>query len=111
MANTIGAVQEVNLELSKGAPLSFDAEWWDDAIPAAPINISAIDVRITLNGARYDLDLLGYATFSGNVVHVSLPRAWIDALPAVDGRWKLGATDAVSGEERLLARGSVKVRQ
>lgn len=110
MAEAIGVVQVVNLELNKGSALSFDMEWWDDAVPPNAIEVSAINVRIGLNGVRYDLDELGYATFDDNVIHVALPAEWVGTLPAADGKWKIGATDAVSGEEKLLARGNVRVR-
>lgn len=109
--DTIGAAQEVNLELHRGSALSFDGEWWTDEVPPTAINISAINVRINIGGVRYDLDALGFATFSGNVIHVSLPGAWVATLPATFGKWKLGATDAVSGEEKLLAMGAVQVKQ
>lgn len=111
MADVIGAVQVVNLEVNKGSALSFDMEWWDDSKPPLPIPISAINVRMTINDVRYDLDELGYATISAaNVISVALPGNWTSTLPAKDGRWRMAATDAISGEERVLARGSVRVR-
>lgn len=110
MADVIGAVQVVNLEVNKGSALSFDMEWWDDSKPPQPIPISAINVRMTINDVLHDLDQLGYATFADNVISVALPGMWTATLPAKDGKWRMAATDGISGEERVLARGSVRVR-
>jgi len=102
-------VQQVDLEIHKGTALVFDAEWWEENGTAVPIQ--AINARMNIGGQVYDLDALGFATFEGNVIHVALPSNWTETLPAMAGKWRLGATDAVSLEERPLARGSVKVRQ
>jgi len=106
---TIGAVQQVDLEIHKGAALVFDAEWWEE--DGTPVPIAALNVRLVLAAQVFDIDALGYATFQGNVIHIALPSHWTETLPATSGKWRLGATDAVSLEERPLARGSVKVRQ
>jgi hypothetical protein len=105
----VGQVQVVNLEINKGYTLSFDLEIWDNATPSQPIQLSAIDARMTLGDTVHDLDALGYATFLDNVVSVVLPSAFTATLPNRPGKWRIGATDAVSGESPLLVRGAVRV--
>lgn len=110
MVETIGAVQEANLEISQGMALSFDIEWWDDSVPPQPIVITFVRAQINIGGTKHELQELGYATFSGNVATVALPGEWTMQLPAKLGKWRIGAKDSESGELIPLVRGIVKVR-
>jgi len=109
-AETIGQVQQVNLEIYQDATLSFDIEWWEDTRNTKPIAISAVSGKLRIGDTAYDLDQLGYATFEGNKIHIALPDTFTATLPAGSGKWRIAATDAVSQDERVLARGLVKVR-
>lgn len=109
-AVVVGSVQRVDLEIHQDADLVFDVEWWADQLYTTPNNLSAIDVWMELNGVRYDLDTLGHATFLNNVVHIFLPAAFTAALAEGDGKWRCEGTHAASLEQRVLAKGLVKVR-
>lgn len=108
---TIGTVRRINLQIYQDTELSFDVEWWETINYTSPINISASATLIKLDGVEYNLEDLGMATVDDNVIHVELPPEWTAALPAIGGTWSCTATDAVSGEERKLARGLVKVSE